>query len=178
VATGAEGAALAHQHPHALFLSADGELHGASYRRTGMLTGEDSVGLMARRNARNAARIALQAAEAEYGQAHKLESGIHATLLETEAKISKLEKAYRVHLSEVERAEARSQEQLTRSQRAAEEISSLQEESRQLNEVLGIASAEETQATVDRDAAENSRLEKNEVLTSRQADAEQAQVVY
>lgn len=163
VETSEEAAQLAEQHPQALFLSAEGALHGGGFARIGMLA-DGSAGLLARRNAREVASRELEAAEAEYRRAAAREEELHARLAELSTTLAEAESTHREALSERERAEARLQECLDRRRRAKEEIEALQRELSSLQEAVEEASAAEAEASRQRDEAEDRRVASNAKL--------------
>ena len=157
VETSADARRLASDNPEALFLSADGSLHGGSFARTGMLT-DGSAGMLARRNAREDAARRLESAETEYRRAAAREEELNARLAELSTTLAEAEATQREALSDRERAEARLQEALDRRRRSTEEIQALSRELQGLKESVEEASAAEEDASRKRDEAEERRV--------------------
>jgi chromosome segregation protein len=162
---------LSAMHSRAVFLSADGQLHGNGFARIGMLS-EDSAGLLARRNAREDASRRLRSAEAEYTRAHAREAEVNARLQEVGTTLAEAEATHRDALSEREKAEARLQECLDRKKRAAEEQASILLEAEQLQQLVTTAQDQESQAGRKRDEAEQRRVRVNAELEAAQGQAE------
>jgi chromosome segregation protein len=167
VQTASEARALAVQHTDALFLSADGELHGGAFARTGMLT-DGSAGMLARRNAREEASRLLVAAEGDYRRAAAREEELNARLAEISTTLADAEASQREAQAERARIEARLQESLDRRRRAKEERDALERELRSLQAAVVQATAAETEATRQRDEAEDRRIKWNAQLDEMQ----------
>ncbi len=170
-ADGAAAARLAESHPEAVFLSADGQLHGGAFVRVGMAS-DTSAGMLARRNARQQAAQELQSAETEFERASAHEAEIHARLATLAESLSAAEGQQRSALGRRETAEARLLECQGRRARAREEIQALLHEAEQLQQQVVEAQAAEQQAADGRDRSEQDRLRFNQELESAQGCAE------
>lgn len=167
-----QAAHLATEYPQALFLAKDGELHASTYARKGMLSGEDSAGILARHNARKAAQAAAESAlEQEQGArvqqqlANDRLEGIHTEL-------DSLEGDLRAAVGNREAAQARHQELCVRRANLSEEKEALQRERVQLQSMCEKAGAEEDRAAAGRDAAEEQRLSASAELEKEEQDFE------
>lgn len=167
VETAADARAMAAQHQEALFLSADGELHGGAFARTGMLA-DGSAGMLARRNARDEASRLLEASEGDYRRAAAREEELNARLAEISTTLGEAEAKQREAQSERARVEARLQESLDRRRRAKEERDALARELASLEEAVEKATAAEAEATRQRDEAEERRIKWNAQLEEMQ----------
>ncbi|TAH38687.1 MAG: chromosome segregation protein SMC [Planctomycetota bacterium] len=166
-----EAARLAEAHPGALFLSRDGELHGRGYARVGLLHGEDAAGLLARRNAAEAAQSALQSAEAEDAAASAAAGKARAALTAVEEQLRSLEGDLREALAARERAEARVQDCGRRTRALRDETRTLEHEQEQLRAAAEGAAGEEAAAAAQRDGAEARRLRQMVDLEHAEAQA-------
>ncbi|HBF23669.1 MAG TPA: chromosome segregation protein SMC [Planctomycetes bacterium] len=156
-AEGASAAALAEKHPGFLFLSEDGELHGAGSARLGMLK-EEETGLLARRGARKKAESSRSRAAAELSALEAQSLEISKRLAQVEEDFGPLESEYVEARGLAELAGSRKEEESARQGRRQEEVSALRTEEEHLLEVMGAASQQELEAEAARDQAEAARL--------------------
>ena len=160
---GTRAAALAGESPTALFLSADGEIHGRGWARVGLLA-EEATGVLARRNALEQAGRENESAQIELERVEALEATATAALTEAQTQRSSTDKVLRESVSTFEQTSAQAQGVRHRVARASEEAAALDGEADRLRVALDEAVTEEAQHTAARDAAEALRLERNERL--------------
>lgn len=164
-------AAMVARHPEALFLTAEGAIHGRGYLRCGVLA-DDSAGRLARRNERDAAATTLEQAEIEFDRAHTLEEEAGEQLVTAEAHAQASEKARRDAVAAREESRARFEGVERRAKRLQEELQAMEQEAQQLAEVVETTKAAEADAAKRRDAVEEQRLHDNSELEQLQKEAE------
>ncbi|HEX9792856.1 MAG TPA: chromosome segregation protein SMC [Planctomycetota bacterium] len=157
VPTAAAARELALEHPGALFLSADGEIHGRGWARVGILTGEAAAGMLARANAREAAQEILRVSQASEKKAAEGAADARAKLATVDEALRELETGLREALADRERASARAQDVERRSAALAEEEAALELEYAALQAAVDAATLEEGVAEAAREAAEARR---------------------
>ncbi|MBT5101742.1 MAG: chromosome segregation protein SMC, partial [Planctomycetes bacterium] len=160
---GTRAAALCAEHPLALFLSADGEIHGRGWARVGLLA-EEATGVLARRNALEQAGRENESAAAELERVAALEAEASLALRDSQMHRSGTDKTLREAVSTFEQTSAQAQGVRQRAARAAEETAALDSEAERFRLALDEAVAEEARHTAARDAAEALRLERSERL--------------
>lgn len=163
--------ALAARHPHALFLSVEGELHGRGYLRSGVLS-EDSAGHLARRNERDIAARTLEEAEIEFGRSHALEEKAGAELVVADAAAREAEVAMRQAVAQREDCREQYQRVEKRASGLAQELEAMDLEAQQLAEIVAQTTAAETEAASRRDAVEAKRVLANQELEGLQQEGE------
>ena len=172
-----EARSLASSHPLALFISADGEIHGRGYARCGILS-EDAAGMLARRNGRDQAQMSLEEAEIEFQGAHALEEGAAAQLVSAEQVAHDC-------VAQLRKAVAAREEVAERFKGVARRESSLQEEDRamereaqQLAQVVEQTTSVEGEASGRRDAVEQKRVQANTELENMQSEVDQREKTF
>jgi chromosome segregation protein len=177
VPTADEARSLATDHPLALFISADGEVHGRGYARCGILS-EDAAGMLARRNGRDQAQMALEEAEIEFKGAHALEEDAAAQLISAE-------QVAHDRVAELRKAVAAREEVAERHKGVARREASLQEEGRamereaqQLSQVVEQTTSVESEASGRRDAVEQKRVQANTELENMQTEVDQREKAF
>ncbi len=165
---------LAEAHPSALFLSRDGELHGAGYARVGMTAGGDAAeGILARRNARELARETLERGERVQTEAGERAQRAGEELEQVRAELQTLDGRLREAVAERDRAQSRVQHLERRADALREEDRALADELASAEEKRTAARAAEEEASAQRDAAEARRTELNTRLEASETTAQQ-----
>jgi chromosome segregation protein len=166
----AAAARLAELHPRVVFLSRDGEAHGAGWSRRGILL-EEAAGPLARRNDRERAQRHAERSEAELARAHELETRAAAAVQAAESELAAAEEARR-------RAQAADDDLIAKRENARKRAEALGQEERALcaeDEALRAAAAAahaaEAVAARARDEAEARRLTAEQELTSLQEES-------
>jgi len=171
-ATGLKAAALAEKHPGLLFLSEDGELHGAGSARLGMLE-EKGSGLLARRGARKDAEAARRLAAGELGKLEEQARELSEQLFKVEEALAPAEEAGAQARQGAELARSRREEEEARRGRRQEEAAGLRLEENQLRQAAENASLEESEAERARNQAESERAAAEKELEGREGSSGQ-----
>ena len=155
--------------PGVLFLAPEGEVHAAGYARLGILRGEESAGILARRNARQSAEEALRGAEERARGAEEAREAARARLAEVQAGLDALEGGLREALAGRERAQAEVRSVEKRRLGIEEQLRALALEAEQLRHTVAEAARTEEEARGRRDAAEAERGRLAEELQAAEA---------
>lgn len=174
---GTNVALLAEEHPHALFLSANGAIQGRGYLRCGVLA-EDSTGRLARRNERDLAARTLKEAQIEFDGAFTLEEGALQALGSAEIETQEAEVILRKAVAEREDCRARFQGVERRAKGLTEELVGMDQEAKQLAEVVESTTKAETEAGQRRDEVEENRVRCNEELEQLQDVADEKETTF
>jgi len=162
---------LAAQHPGALFLSQDGELHGGGFARVGMLQGSGAEGILARRNARKEASALAERSERIEAESRARAERAGEELEQVSAELQALDGRLREAVAERDRAQARVQDLERRALALADEDLALADELRSAHEKRSAAEAAEAEASAARDAAEARREALNAELERAEGGA-------
>ncbi|MDP7061922.1 MAG: chromosome segregation protein SMC [Planctomycetota bacterium] len=177
VTTAEEARAFASSYPHALFISADGEMHGRGYARCGILS-EDAAGMLARRNGRDQAQTALEESEIEFQRAHALEEDAAAHLISAEQVAHDRAAELRTAVAAREEVAERQKGVTRREASLQEEARSMEREAQELAKVVEQATQVETEASACRDAVEQKRIQANGELENMQGEVDQREKAF
>lgn len=170
VATAAEAAALAERHPGAIFVSRDGEAHGAGWARRGILL-EEAAGPLARRNERERARRQAEADERALEKALELERRAARALQEAEAGLVAAEEERRKAQAADDDLVGKRENARKRAELLAGENRAIAAEEASLRADESEARAAEAAAAEARDEAERRRAAAEAGLQALQGDA-------
>ncbi len=170
VADAAAAARLSDAHPGAIFLSQDGEAHGAGWVRRGILL-EDAAGPLARRNDRLRAQRSAERAEAEHARTGESEQRAAEALRDAEQILIAAEERRRKAQAADDDLVARRENARKRAEALAQEERALAAEEEELRRSAEEARTNEGAAAAARDAAEARRLAAEAELQARQTDA-------
>ncbi len=170
-------ARLAEQHPQAIFLSRDGEAHGAGWARRGILL-EEAAGPLARRNDREREQRNVDRQEAELVRAVELEARAAEALRAAESEFGATEEARRLAQAADDDLVAKRENARKRAELLAQEARALQTEHDALQAAAAEAQASEALASGARDEAERRRLAAETELLSLQSESARREESY